>query len=261
VIDADAALDARKDPERDRTIPPGCNTEDKTILLLTAEGQLHRFDPLTLRTSLIGTMNCDTRINSMTVSRTGALYIGGTTGKLMTADAQTLRCVPTPYDGSQLGFNNYGMGFTADDTPGGESLFIAPEFNNRVDRLMRLDLEQFVAHDVGVFSPSLPPSEVKGTGDGRLFIVHVADNSLSARLIVVDRKTAALGDYVDLPMPANFSGFDFVFWGGDFYVFVAADNDTTSKVIRFSPADQSVRELGRVPPIVVGAGTSTCAPL
>jgi len=197
----------------------------------------------------------------MTVARSGELYVGATSGALFIASVQTLRCTPTPFNGSQVGGERYGMGFTADDVPRGESLFIAPRVGERVSQLMRLDIDSFVASTIGTFSPSLPPSEVKGTGFGELYLVHVADGTQNARLVTVDKRTAALGRSVDLPLPAEYRGFDFALWGGDFYVFSAAPSDTSSSVVRFRPADGSVQELGRVPPIVVGAGASTCAPL
>jgi hypothetical protein len=259
--DVERRPDAATDIPEHRTIPPKCSRADETILLITTEGNLHGFDPLTLRTELIGKLTCGTQINSMTVARSGALYVGASNGALFIANSRSLTCTPTPFDGSQVGFERYGMGFTADDMPSGESLFIAPRTGDRVSQLMRLDTESFVASVIGTFSPSLPQSEVKGTGDGRLYLVHVADDTLGARLIAVDKETAALGRSVDLPLPANYRGFDFAFWGGDFYIFSAASADTTAKVVRYRPSDGSVRELGRIPPIVVGAGASTCAPL
>jgi hypothetical protein len=252
----DAALDAPIDG-----LPPKCRALDETILLVTTAGDLHRFHPLTLQTELLGNLHCGTVINSMTVSRSHDLYVGAASGALFIANPKSLECRPTPFDGSQVGFNRYGMGFTADDVPSGESLFITPRLNERVGRLMRLDVETFVASTVGTFFPTLPPSEVKGTGDGRLYLVHVADGTQSARLVTVDKKTAALGRSVDLPLPSNYLGFDFAFWGGDFYIFSAAGTDTSAKVTRFHPADGSVTELGRIPPIVVGAAASTCSPL
>ncbi len=262
-VTPDAPPDAPPDAEPDVDVPPGCDAGDDSIVLLTGSGELHRFDPMTVTSSRIGQLNCSTSFfNSMSVSRTGRLYLSSDIGELYIANADTLACEKTPFDASQVDFIRYGMGFTADDVPGGESLFIAPRSAfDVVDRLGRIDLDDYELHIVGEFSPPLPAAEVKGTSDGRLFLIHMATDFETARLIEVDKDTAMLGDSIELPVGDNYQAFDFAFWGGAFYIFISLGGETTATVIRYAPDSGSLDVLGVIPVIVVGAGVSTCAPL
>jgi hypothetical protein len=223
---------------------------------------LHRFDPTTVTTSLVGQLGCGTSFNSMSVSRSGRLYLSTGAGELYIADADTLECEKTPFDAGQVSFRPYGMGFTADDVPGGESLFIAPRnMAERVEWLGRVDLDDYELEIVGYFSSPIPAAEVKGTSDGRLFLIHVSSSTENARLVEVDKDTAALGAAIELPVTENYRAFDFVFWSGAFYVFVTLAGETSATVYRYAPAQGSLEVLGSVPVVAVGAGVSTCAPL
>jgi hypothetical protein len=54
------------------------------------------------------------------------------------------------------------------------------------------------------------------------------------------------------------AAFAFAHWGGDFYVFTG---QTTSKVTRYSPeTDISTVVVDNTGMLIVGAGSSTCAP-
>lgn len=261
-VSLDAPPDAPPDASPDVDIPPGCDAGDDSIVLLTSGAQLYRFDPETVTTSLVGQLACGASFNSMSVSRSGALYLSSDIGELYIADADTLGCEKTPFDAAQVNFIRYGMGFTADDVPEGETLFIAPrnEFG-QVDRLGRIDLDDYELHTVGYFPTPVPAAEVKGTSDGRLFLIHVGTDTENARLVEVDKDTAMLGDAIELPVGQNYQAFDFAFWDGAFYVFVSLGGETTATVYRYVPATGFLDVLGSVPVVVVGAGVSTCAPL
>jgi hypothetical protein len=262
-IDAppDAAPDVLPDAPPDVDVPPGCDAGDDSIVLLTEDAQLYRFDPETVTTSLVGQLGCDAFFNSMSVSRTGRLYLSSEIGELYTADVDTLACEKTPFDASQVKYIRYGMGFTADDVPAGETLFIAPRNDlGQVDRLARIDLDDYELHVVGYFPVPVPAAEVKGTSDGRLFLIHVGTDTENARLVEVDKDTAMLGNAIELPVGANYQAFDFAFWNGAFYVFVSLFGEESATVYRYTP-DGALEVLGAVPVVAVGAGVSTCAPL
>lgn len=259
----DAAPDAPPDAPPDVDLPPGCDAGDDSILLLNSDGELHEFDPETLNTRRRGALNCAISFyNSMTVSRSGKVYLNSYFGDLYIADPDTLECEKTPFDASRVNFIRYGMGFSASDTPEGETLFIAPRSDpETVDRLARIDLSDYELHVVGYFDVPFPAAEVKGTSDGRLFLIHVANGIQSARLVEVDKETAELGAFVELPVHDDYQAFDFVHWGGAFYVFISLVNEETSTVYRYTPELGTVEVLGSIPVVVVGAGVSTCAPL
>jgi hypothetical protein len=267
-VGPDAPPDAPPDASPDVDVPPGCDAGDDSIVLLGETGQLHRFDPETVTTSLVGQLNCATdNFNSMTVSRTGKLYLSSGIGELFIADADTLACEKTPFDASQVNYIRYGMGFTADDVPAGETLFIAPRTTfEEVDRLARIDLDDYELHVVGYFATPLPAAEVKGTSDGRLYLVHMATDTDAARLVEVNKETAVLGESIELPISVDYRAFDFVYWDGAFYVFVTEWDDDQATVIRYTPALGPpglglLEVLGTIPVVAVGAGVSTCAPL
>lgn len=249
------------DAAPDGNLPPGCDVADSTILLLEESGDLHRFNPLSLEVAELGKLSCRDEFNSMTVSRSGTLYLNSTNGELYTADPGTLGCQKTRFDASQVQYERFGMGFVADDVPSGESLYIAPQTAAIVVKLATIELPALQVRDVARLPQSVPAAEVKGTGDGRLYLFHVATGGQDAQLIEIDKRTAAFGAAVNLALGQPFRGFDFAFWGGAFYVFSSLWGESTARVIRYWPDLGTLEELGRIPVIVVGAAVSTCAPL
>jgi hypothetical protein len=264
--DAGAVRDGAPDSPMDAplpqpdAIPAGCDAGAQFVLLLSAEREIYRFDPLTLAVERLASVGCHPNLTSMTVARSGIAYVSSSDGQLFSVVPESGECAALPFDSSQLSFTRFGMGFVADDVPRGESLFIAQQLTE-AHNISVIDLDSFELRLIGQFDPPLPPLELTGSGDGRMFGFHVASATAPARLIEIDKQTAALGAGVEIPIGESYRGFDFAFWGGDFYLFVTLVGELDAAVLRYSPVESSVVTLGRIPPIVIGAGVSTCAPL
>ena len=103
--------------------------------------------------------------------------------------------------------------------------------------------------------------ELTGTGDAKLwgFFPSVA----MPRVASLDKKTAAEGKvYALRTLAGNPSAWAFAFWGGDFWIFLKKDLDTSTQVYHLRTGTGQVASVipnsGRT---IVGAGVSTCAPI
>jgi hypothetical protein len=246
-------------PNPDPPDPPPCTGEDAIYLLSTDEG-LYTFAPDTLATDWVGAVRCGEELNTMTVGRSGA-YVAAYNGNLYRVALDTAACTSTTFDPGQLSGDKYGMGFVADDSPAGETLYITEERDLAVvDRLSKIDTETFELSTVGFFDPTLPPTELTGTSDGRMFGFHIATDSGRARLFEIDPVAVQVRNSVDLPIGLNWRAFDFAFYRGYFYLFIAVDGEVTARVLRVDAETGTVDDIGTVPFPVIGAGVSTCVP-
>jgi hypothetical protein len=248
----------------DSPVPPGCDAGAREVWLLSDLGQLFGFYPETLTVEARARVNCGPPLNSMTVSRRNVGYASAHEGGLFTVDLLTGFCMPTPFDPVRYGITSYGMGFVADPVPAGERLYVVPhDALDRVNILGTIDVYgTFDFTEIGRFEPPLPPTEVSGTSDGRLYAVHVGDASTNGEAFLIDKTSGAVLDRFELPIDRRvYHAFHFAFWRGSFYIFIAYETDLHSRVIRYTPGDRQAEEIAIVEPIVVGAGVSTCAPL
>ncbi len=228
------------------------------IYLLSNEEDLYTFSPDTFTTTAIGAIDCGENLNTMTVGRSGA-FVAAFDGSLYQVDLETTSCRETAFDPSQLFGDKYGMGFVADDSPSGETLYITEEQDLAVvDRLSSIDLETFALTTVGFFDPPLPPTELTGTRDGRMFGFHVATTDGRARLVEIDPTRVEVLGGVALPIGLNWQAFDFAFYRGYFYLFIATHGAEGARVLRYDPTGDVVDDVGRVEFPVIGAGVPTC---
>jgi hypothetical protein len=243
-------------PEPPQPEPPTCEGEDAIYLLSNTE-ELYTFAPDTLTTNRVGEVDCGPNLNTMTVGRSGA-FVAASDGELFAVDLDTGTCSPTGFDPAQLSGEKYGMGFVADDSPEGESLYITEELDSVVSRLSKIDTYTFELTTVGSFDPVLPPTELTGTSDGRMFGFHIATDSGRARLIEIDPIRVEVMEGVELPIGLDWQAFDFAFYKSRFYLFISTDGEDTSRVLRYNLNGGLVEDIGAVPFPVIGAGVSTC---
>ncbi|AKV04596.1 hypothetical protein AKJ09_11259 [Labilithrix luteola] len=247
VIVEEAGVDAAL-PETD------CAEENKLIYVLSSgDKALHRFDPMSLSFTRIGTIACPTTADtfSMAVDRKGIAWVEFTDGRIYNVDTKDAHCTETPFRGHQPGFSSFGMGFAKDDAgdagASSETLFIEGE------GLARIDTKTYELTLIGPAALGL--AELTGTGNGLLYAFSVN----SGRLVRLDKTTgAALQNYRTSAVDPN-GAWAFAHWGGDFWLFTG---HMTSAVTRYSPAtDTSTVVVDDTGMLIVGAGSSTCAPV
>jgi hypothetical protein len=274
----DAGLDARDAHDAPPDVPPDVippidvvrvdaravceDGGDPLVYVIGANYHLFSFDPPTLAFTEIGPINCNDGTNtpfSMGVDRQGIARVVFTAdGKLFRVSTKTASCQPTPYVPGQHGFRTFGMGYTADTDGGGETLYVASVFT---DRLGAID-DSYVLRPIGPFVPRISDVELTGTGGGQLFGFWSRSNTDPDSFISqIDPQTARVTGQVTLTGVSQGFAWAFAFWGGDFYVFTSP-NGGLSQVTRYSPADGGSIEVvvPQAPTEIVGAGVSTCAP-
>jgi hypothetical protein len=225
-----------------------CAEETKQIFVLATDKALYRFNPPTTTFVRIGQVACPTAAGtfSMAIDRRGTAWVEYTDGSLYAVDTRDARCKPTPFKAGQTGFETFGMGFAKDSDNGtAETLYVAG------DGLATLDTKTFQLAFLG----SLTYGRTELTGlDSQLFAFSVE----SGVVAWLDKKTAATQKVYRTAAVDPAAAFAFAQWGGDFWIFTGT---TTTVVTKYSPdTDKSVVALENAGILVVGAGSSTCAP-
>jgi hypothetical protein len=245
-------------------VPPGPSSNDcpdasaALIYVVTKNGILLTFDPSAATFTSMGTVGCGSsgNFNSMAVDQAGLAYVGFHDGTIVRVNTKTAACQPIAFVAGSDGFAaTFGMGFAADATGAGETLYLAENFAPS-SRLAWLDTTTFALHLIGLFNPAIPSPELTGTGSGDLFAFSAA--GADSMISQIDKNTARIVAHTLLRGVAQGSAWAFAFWGGDFYTFTAPA--ANSIVTRFRPIDGSIVEVARYPTPIVGAGVSTCAP-
>jgi len=255
---SDAGADV--DASGARTRADECTGDLRLIYVVTRDTwQLYRFDPETLTFSLVGNLDCP-RTNgwphSMAIDRHGVawIYMGGSVVAQVRLDnlaCEEVLLTEAPTQGLNIVQGLGGMGFVADDSDAGESLYFCGQYVRRLDPLsLRMTL-------VGPTPQGAQICELTGTGDRQLF-AYVYTNGVVTQL---DPSSAA--EIQRYPTGAISTGsFAFAQWGGDFYIFGTSGSDVqTHNVTRYSPTTGEAKVvLEDTGYDVIGAGVSTCAP-
>ena len=260
-LDALPLIDAaRRDANRS-----DCPDADATLVyVLTQQNELFSFYPPTATFKMIGRIACPSAGAtpwSMTVNRKGIAFAVFGDGRLYRVSTATAACAATSYAPGQRGWTTFGMGYVADTNGTGETLYVAENtFNAPSKGLGYIDTTTFTLRGVGAFAPSIPRSELTGTGDGRLFTFYPdeAPAVSGSHLSEVDKSNARVIASNALRVGQPNSAFAFAFWGGDFWIFTSPSGP--SQVTRFRPSDGSETPITTMPSTIVGAGVSTCAP-
>ncbi len=225
-----------------------CAEATKQIFVLGEDKTLYRFDPPTLKFTSIGTLGCATAAGtfSMAIDRHGTAFVEFTDGNIFAVDTRTAACKPTAFQSGQTGFATFGMGYALNgDAANGETLYVSGA------GLASLDTATW---KLG-FKGSLALGRTELTGQGtQLFAFGVA----SGTVVELDKTNGASKQTYRTSAIDGAAGFAFAQWGGDFWIFTGQQH---SIVTQYNPTtDVSKVVVQNANTLIVGAGSSTCAP-
>lgn len=226
---------------------PECAEATKLIYVLGSDRALYRFELPDYRFTRIGTLDCPTVSGtfSMAIDRRGVAWVEFMDGRLFAVDTANARCEPTAFVAGQTGFRTFGMGFARNDDDAGETLYVAGA------GLGKLDTSTLQLTFLG--SLSLGRTELTGM-DKELFAFSIGTGIVAG----LDKTNATSKVTYRTSATEAESAFAFAHWGGDFWLFTGTG---TSKVTRYSPTtDVSTVVMENTGMLIVGAGSSTCAP-
>jgi len=263
-LDADSDADSDSDSDSDSDGDSDCSEEAKLVYVVDSGASLYRFDPPAHSFEYVGTMDCESGGTpfSMAVSRHDKAYVlywdSGTCVALNQVNIYTGECEEaTPFECGQLGFDTFGMGFATDgpDTTA-ETLYVGKsDFLSTGSQLGYIDLETWELTPIGPISDS---PELTGNQNGELWAFFAWAST--PKVAQLHKGTGEESNTVYLEELGANAAFAFAYWGGDFYLFHAPTDESTT-VYRLHDGELEVwvdqMELGFS---VVGAGVSTCAP-
>ena len=225
-----------------------CAETTKQIYVLATDKVLYRFYPDKLEFVRVGQVACPTVAGtfSMAIDRRGTAWVEYTDGRLFAVDTTNASCKATAFRPGQTGFETFGMGYSLNgDSSNGETLYVSGV------GLASLDTKTFDLTFLG----SLTYGRTELTGlDKQLFAFSVGSGVIAGL-----NKTSGATEVVYRTTAVNErAAFAFAQWGGDFWVFTG---DEHSIVTQYSPtADKSTVVVQNTGMLIVGAGSSTCAP-
>lgn len=247
-----------------------CSDDAKLVYVVDSNGTFSSFNPRLA--GMPGAFTDKGRLNcpasggaqpfSMGVDRDAKAWVVYGNGELFRVDVNTLACsriaVMSPTNAKV-----YGMGFVT-DTAGGttDTLYIA---GNAVSSM-------FTNSQFGTLSTTSPfnvtlraqltgAPELTGTGDAHLWAFFP---NLSPPLVSELNKQngMTLRSFQAPTLMGQPTAWAFAFWGGDFWIFLQRQNETSTTVYRMNGTTGAVTtpipSSGRR---IVGAGVSTCAPI
>ena len=233
------------------TPPPDdveCAETTKQIYVLATDKALYRFYPDKLEFVRVGQVACPTGAGtfSMAIDRRGTAWVEYTDGRLFAVDTSNARCNPTAFQPGQKGFETFGMGYSLNgDAANGETLYVSGA------GLASLDTKTFNLKFLG----SLTYGRTELTGlDKQLFAFSVGSGVIAG----LNKTTGATEVVYRTSAVNDRAAFAFAQWGGDFFVFTGNEH---SIVTQYSPTDdKSAVVVQNTGMLIVGAGSSTCAP-
>ena len=225
-----------------------CTQETKQIYVVATDKTLYRFYPDTLVFTRIGVLGCPTTAGtfSMAIDRRGTAWVEYTDGRLYAVNTTNATCTPTAFVPGQTGFTTFGMGYAKNgDTANGETLYVAGS------GLAALDTKTFQLDFLG--SLTFGRTELTGL-DTSLYAFSVGSGVVAG----LNKTTGSTETTYRTSATDADNAFAFAQWGGDFWLFTGSDHTT---VTRYSPiTDVSTVMVPDTGMLIVGAGSSTCAP-
>lgn len=226
-----------------------CADETKQIYVVGTDKSFYRFYPADLKFVRIGSLGCPTGEGtfSMAIDRYGIAWIEYFDGRLYAFNTFDGSCKATAFKPGQTGFEQFGMGFAlnGDDPKAGETLYIAGS------ALGAIDTKTFDVKFLG----SITSDRTELTGMGSALYAYSINSGVVARLNKANGTSEAT--YRTSAIDSH-GGFAFAQWGGQFWIFTGR---TTSTVTTYSPdTDDSKVVMPNTGMLIVGAGSSTCAP-
>lgn len=269
--DADFLLDGAR-PETSG--PPGCATAATFVYALDSDNTLYKFDPKIATKAAftkIGLVNCGggTSPNSMAVARDGTAYVdmmktSACAGiyKVSILDASCSGA--TSFKCGTGGYGQFGMGYSTNSAATtDETLFVGDTSGTTNAKLATLEPNAGTVGAVGTMSGSGPEFTGNAAGELWAFFAQTSPPSVAQ----IDKTTgASLKTYKLAALKASIivspSAWAFAFWGGDYYIFLQGDADTSTNVWKFTPSTgTATKYIANTGFRIVGAGVSTCAPL
>jgi hypothetical protein len=251
----------------DSSVGGGEDCADGTELVYTIDqfnNKLSTFDPSTKTFHDLGSLQCPVSGGatpfSMSVDRAGNAWVLYNNGELFKVGLQGLGCVKLSWT-PPASLKVFGMGFSTDMAGGeGESLFIGGGLTQMQTSyvLARVDPNTMVTTMIGS-QPQLP--EMTGNGNAELW--GYMPEATTARVVQFDKATgAAIKTYMEPTLGGTNTAYAFAHWGGDYWVFLQRNAETSTTVYQVHGADGTIVSMTPGPGhTVVGAGVSTCAPL
>jgi hypothetical protein len=261
----------------------GCDAPAEGISLLSLEGDVYLFSPQTQAVRQVGKVACPvSELASMALARDGSMWLGTVSGALFRANADGSDCTLTHFDPRVVGRSRFGTGIVA-DLQGRDLLFVAPiithvkgqEYAEYVPYLVVAPLSNVRETWRLEFPRKSAAVEFAGTGNARLFgLDQVFDPPAPNRTMLFElapRDGTSFTEH-DISGVGELSNFDFAFWNGAIYVFNSGlipdgpGNWVTAPkngawMFRYELSTRQLSRLGTLPFVVIGAGSTTCAPL
>ena len=240
------------DAPPDAPPPSECDDAGITyIYLITEQNRLLHFYPPTGEIVTVGMIDCPSQSTpfSMAVDRKGTAYVLFQDGNLFAVSTADASCQATSYIPAQDGFVNFGMGYSADITDPGETLFVARDSGQAgvAGSLGSIDTTTFNLTDVGTFSEDIGEAELTGTGAGDLygFGVELGTTPVVLHLAQINKPDATIlqDNFITLESnPSSIDGWAFAYYGGDFYFFTATPTGVTGGARPPSPGTPPATE-------------------
>jgi len=196
----------------------------------------------------------------MGVDRTATAWVLYDSGELFHVDTTSLACTKTNWS-SQLGLDQFGMGFSTDAAGGStDKLYIAGGSSlvmGATSKLATLDTGSMAATSVGTVT-GWP--ELTGNSNGELW--GWFPDAISPRVEKINKATGAPAMTFMEPSLAGMPlAWAFAYYGGDYWVFLMKDTETSTTVYQIDGTNGTVKGMTHTGSrTIVGAGVSTCAP-
>ncbi|MGZ3451726.1 MAG: hypothetical protein ACXWUG_05270 [Polyangiales bacterium] len=267
--DGDFVLDGEL-PETTGGTPTDCAEAATYVYALDSDNTLYKFDPKVASKAAftsIGIVDCGsgTSPNSMAIARDGTAYVdlmNGTSCKgVYKVDIKTAACKgATPFSCGSSGFGQFGMGFSTNSaSTTAETLFIG---DTNASKMATLDPASGAVKVVGTLPASGP--EFTGNAAGELWAFM--PQASPPKVAQLDKTTGKAIKTFNLSalktsILVSPSAWAFAFWGGDYYIFLQGDLDSSTNVWKMTSAGVVTKYIADTGFRIVGAGVSTCAPL
>ncbi|HEY3352593.1 MAG TPA: hypothetical protein VGQ83_05060 [Polyangia bacterium] len=253
----------------DQPPPDNCSAEAKLVYVVDENGTFSSFDPHPTPPVFtdLGTLACPVGLGetpfSMSVDRDAIAWVLSSAGNLYRVDIKNnLSCVKAVFQASQAGLDLFGMGFVS-NTVGStlDTLYVAGGTGPGAGANATLATITFPDLQVHTIRSVSGWPELTGNANAELWGFY--PDATSPKVARIDKQTAVENPVYALPgLRGQPTAWAFAFWGGDFWVFLMKDLESSTTVYKVKGTDGSmsvaVQTNGRT---IVGAGVSTCAPV
>jgi hypothetical protein len=250
-----------------------CAEAAKLVYIVDSDNRFSSFDPKPTPPVItdIGNLNCPAETDwlgvkatpfSMSVDREAVAWVLYSSGELFKVDTSNASCQATSFAKSQSGLTLFGMGFVSNSTgTTQETLYIAGGSgpgSGTGARLATIDMTSLLLSP-GAMLTGWPEM----TGNGLAELWGFFPDTTPPKVAKINKSSGA--EEVVYPLSSlqgDPAAWAFAFWGGDFWVFLQRQTDTSTTVYQVSGADGSMTvALPNTGRHIVGAGVSTCAPV